>query len=204
MLRTDECESIIAFASDWLELDSPDEGIRFDSEIALKQEVAYASYLSIHTLILPPPRNRKFISDYARSVMAALDSSTYLQISVMIPVSDPTERASEDKIDPSSTWEVWDGIRTLCDYSPRLGVALDLTQPLPPPSAIKRWASEPTRQIIIPANVFVGNAKGYPVLSKPCQEFIKDQIKVCFFCCLIWFYLIHQADSSNDNTYAYI
>lgn len=123
--------------------------------------------------------------------MAALDSSTYLQISVMIPVSDSTERSSEDKSDPSSTWEVWDGIRTLCDYSPRLGVALDLTQPLPPPSAIKRWASEPTRQIIIPANVFVGNAKGYPVLSKPCQEFIKDQIKVCFFCCLIWLYLTH-------------
>ncbi|TIB95209.1 NPL4-domain-containing protein [Wallemia mellicola] len=199
--KLDECESIIAFASDWLELDSPDEGIRFDSEIALKQEVAYASYLSIHTLILPPPRNRKFISDYARSVMAALDSSTYLQISVMIPVSDPTERASEDKIDPSSTWEVWDGIRTLCDYSPRLGVALDLTQPLPPPSAIKRWASEPTRQIIIPANVFVGNAKGYPVLSKPCQEFIKDQIKT-----LPMIILTHTYDKihSSGGSKAYV
>lgn len=175
--------------SDWLELDSPDEGIRFDSEMALKQEVAYASYLSIHTLILPAPKNRKHVADYARSVMAALDSTSYLQLSVMIPVSDPAEleqsgvspALSEFKGDPSSTWEVWDAIRTLCDYSPRLGLALDLGQPLPPPCALKRWSSEPTRQIIIPANAFVGNAKGYPVLSKSCQEFIKEQIKVGFF-----------------------
>ncbi|TIB36818.1 hypothetical protein E3P86_02369 [Wallemia ichthyophaga] len=183
--KLDECESIIAFVSDWLELDSPDEGIRFDSEMALKQEVAYASYLSIHTLILPAPKNRKHVADYARSVMAALDSTSYLQLSVMIPVSDPAEleqsgvspALSEFKGDPSSTWEVWDAIRTLCDYSPRLGLALDLGQPLPPPCALKRWSSEPTRQIIIPANAFVGNAKGYPVLSKSCQEFIKEQIK---------------------------
>jgi protein arginine N-methyltransferase 5 len=31
--RLGEAERTIAFASDWLELDSPDEGIRFDSEL---------------------------------------------------------------------------------------------------------------------------------------------------------------------------
>ena len=53
---------------------------------ALKQEVAYASYLSIHTLVLPPPRNRKHIADYARAINAALDCSMYLQVSEVTSV----------------------------------------------------------------------------------------------------------------------
>lgn len=32
-MPTEEADTAIALASDWLELDSPDEGIRFDSEL---------------------------------------------------------------------------------------------------------------------------------------------------------------------------
>jgi hypothetical protein len=72
----------MAVASDWLELDSPVEGFRFDSELALRQEIAYASYLSIATIILPPPRldNHEFLSDYARAINGALASSWHINV----------------------------------------------------------------------------------------------------------------------------
>jgi len=143
--------------SEWLELDSPDDGVRYDAEIvtmrsmsycrvlieewlqALRQELAFASYLNFQTIILPPPRNRDRVADYARAVNACL-SITYpgLQISLRIPMYDPRSssvashhedtpaspllRAPEG--DLSSTWEMWDVIRTICGHNPRLSLSM--------------------------------------------------------------------------------
>ncbi len=143
--------------SEWLELDSPDDGVRYDAEIvvmlsmpyyrilveeclqALRQELAYASYLNLLTVILPPPRNRDRVADYARAVNACL-SITYpgLQISLRIPVYDPrsssvTSYHEDTPVSPllrapegdlSSTWEMWDVIRTICGHSPRLSLSM--------------------------------------------------------------------------------
>lgn len=143
--------------SEWLELDSPDDGVRYDAEIvaityvsyqgalieecvqALRQELAYASYLNLQTVILPPPRNRDRVADYARAVNACL-SITYpgLQISLRIPIYDPRSssaashhedapvspllRAPEGDLSP--TWEMWDVIRTICGHNPRLSLSM--------------------------------------------------------------------------------
>lgn len=65
------------------------------------------------------------------------------------------------------------------EYS-MLDAALDLTHPLPPShGALARWAAEPTRHILIPATSFINNPKGYPVLSKATQTFLKEVMKVC-------------------------
>lgn len=71
------------------------------------------------------------------------------------------------------------GARELCLTKKSLRVtALDLTTPLPPsPGALARWAAEPTRQILLPASSFISNAKGYPVLSKATQTFLKEVMK---------------------------
>jgi type II protein arginine methyltransferase len=109
---------------------------------ALRQELAYASYLNLQTVILPPPRNRGHVADYARVVNACL-SITYpgLQISVRIPVYDPRTLSPssvaphlEDAPAPpllrvpegdlSSTWEMWDVIRTICGHNPRLSLSM--------------------------------------------------------------------------------
>lgn len=82
--------------------------------------------------------------------------------------------------DPSSTWEMWDTIRSMCGYHPRLSVTLDLTNPLPPSvGALARWIAEPVKHVWLPGTSFIPNAKGYPVLSKACQAFIKGIAKVC-------------------------
>ncbi|KAF8510773.1 PRMT5-domain-containing protein [Gautieria morchelliformis] len=178
--RLDESDGVIGLVSDWLELDSPDHWIRHDSEIALLQEVSYASYLNVQTVILPPPRNRSQVGSYARAVNSALSCTSSVQISIRIPLYDPKrlslQSGSSDE-GLSHTWEMWDSIRTICAYHPRLSLTLDLTPPCPPnPQLLARWTAEPTRFLFLPATTFIANPKGYPVLPKSTQRFIRDII----------------------------
>lgn len=58
-------------------------------------------------------------------------------------------------------------------------VALDLSNPLPPSlTTLSRWTAEPTSIVFLPSQAFIPNAKGYPVLSKACQAFVKGFVKV--------------------------
>lgn len=58
-------------------------------------------------------------------------------------------------------------------------VALDLTPPLPnSPGVLSKWAAEAVRYIFLPSSTFIANAKGYPVLPKPTQTFIRDSMTV--------------------------
>ncbi|KAJ4476233.1 PRMT5 arginine-N-methyltransferase-domain-containing protein, partial [Lentinula aciculospora] len=192
----DEAENVTAIVSEWLELDAEEDGIRYDAEIALQQELAYASYLNIHTAILPAPRNRDRISSYARTVRACLSSSPYMNLAIRLPVYDTSilEPAVTVPLSPSSlnrpsssqalleshidaAWETWDLIRSICDYNIRLALALDLTPPLPnSPGVLSKWAAEAVRYIFLPSSTFIANAKGYPVLPKPTQTFIRDSM----------------------------
>lgn len=169
--RSDETANLLALAPDWLELDSEVEGIRFDSELALKQEVAYACHLHVQNLILPAPRNPANVTDYARAVANLLSIPGYITYSIRIPISDPTEAHS------AKTWETWNTIRAICAYNARLSVCLDLSTPLPMPAISSRWHAEPVRSVFLPASTYLANAKGYPVLSKNCQALMKGLFK---------------------------
>ncbi|KAG9091882.1 methyltransferase protein [Ceratobasidium sp. 370] len=188
IVRNDQAEYVIGFASDWLELDSLEEGVRFDSEIALRQELQFASYLGIANIILPAPRRNHQITSYARTISDCLASSSiasYINLSIRVPVCDvPPEEGSgakgvtghEDEL--STTWEMWNTIRTICGPTQRVSVALDLTPALPAsPGILARWAAEPIQHLILPATTFIPNAKGYPVLPKLVQSFLRDVLK---------------------------
>ncbi|KAG9045040.1 methyltransferase protein [Tulasnella sp. UAMH 9824] len=196
--KLEEAENIVGLASEWLELDSPDEWVRQDSELALRQELAYASYLNVATVILPPPRNRQHVTDYARAINGCFAStpsvlSSYVYLSVRIPLSGIRKANRSGSVTPGSSgstaaaptetdvneiWEMWDTIRTICGYNQRLSVSLDLSYPLPPSKPLlDRWNSEPLRYIFLSASAFVANNRGYPVLPKATQAFIRDVIK---------------------------
>ncbi|KAF8127019.1 PRMT5-domain-containing protein [Boletus edulis] len=209
--RLDEAEIVVPMASDWLQLDATDDWIRHDSGIALQQEVAYASYLNIPTIILPPPRNRSHVASYGRIVNECLRNIPYMHFSVRLPIYDPavfkskespphgdlnsngisTAQASSPKLASSqkhplkpskvsegelnATWEMWDVIRTVCDNNARVTLTLDLTPPLPAnANVLDRWAAEPVQHIFLPASAFIANVKGYPVLPKGTQAFIRQ------------------------------
>jgi len=111
----------------------------------------------MQTVILPPPRNREHVVDYARAVKSCLDDSgvsqfTHLSIRLPIylppaasiaasnslrlsngslpsPLSTNSFTSSNHAASPLSetelnaTWEMWDTIRSLCDYNPRLSLS---------------------------------------------------------------------------------
>ncbi|KAJ7707762.1 PRMT5-domain-containing protein [Mycena rosella] len=208
--QLDEAEGATVLISEWLELDAADDWVRHDAEIALQQELAYASYLNIQTAILPPPRSREYVSSYARTVNACLKNSPYMHISIRLPIYNPSVLEghlspipTSPSLRPSSpvpstprlvvsdergtsetasgnldgTWEMWDVIRTICDYSTRLSLTLDLTPPLPVKSGfLSKWKAEAIRYLFLPSSTFIANTKGYPVLPKGTQSFIRESM----------------------------
>lgn len=128
---------------------------------ALQQELAYASYLNIHTAILSAPRNRSHVASYARIINNCLTNTPYTYLSVRLPIYNPSllhqaqahthvaARSSRGSIilkspppalivspdlstpstsqsgissesEMNATWEMWDVIRSICDYNTRL------------------------------------------------------------------------------------
>jgi protein arginine N-methyltransferase 5 len=129
--RMEEGENVIAFASDWIHLDSPDEWVRYDSELALMQEIGWAVYLNLSVLILPTPRHREQIASYGRAVNAGIRllATSQLQLSVQIPIYDPHVKLSlsTSAVTPFEShglsWEMWDAIRSICNYHTKLSLS---------------------------------------------------------------------------------
>lgn len=119
---------------------------------AFQKELQWATHVSLYATICPIPNQRSCIH-YSRIIsqhLGGVHSTT--QLWIRVPILYPLERDRDGERDG---WEVWDRVRTVCDYSRSLGVALELTK-LPVDSAkIDRWLSEPVKAIIIPPEVFV-------------------------------------------------
>merc|ERR1712232_73096 len=70
-------------------------------------------------------------------------------------------------------WLSWNRLRLLCDQNPRLQISLELTADLPSTDMeLQRWLAEPVRSVIIPADIFLTNKQGFPVLSKRHKTFL--------------------------------
>lgn len=101
ILSRHESTHVTAIVSQWLELDSEDEGVRFDAELALRQEIEYAAYIGVEQVVLPPPssdpKRQPFLADYARAVRSCLTSmagkaplvTPTMKVAVRLPVSSP-------------------------------------------------------------------------------------------------------------------
>jgi type II protein arginine methyltransferase len=56
---------------------------------------------------------------------------------------------------------------------------LELSVDLPDEVYLERWFAEPIKAVILPTKIFLTNVKGYPVLSKKHQAFVRKLMKVC-------------------------
>lgn len=161
---------VVGKISSWIDLDSEDEILRQDSEITLKQEIAWASHLSLQACLLPTPKGSA-CANYARCLNQILQNLGGMQLWLRIPLvksEDDTEAKNPDymgegKVD---SWELWNSFRLLCEHHSQLSVALDILSSLPSASSVARWFGEPIRAAIINTNSFLTNAKGYPCLPK--------------------------------------
>ena len=79
---------------------------------------------------------------------------------------------SEEKME-RDTWKWWNKLRTLCDSQKKIGISLELSEDLPSSEVVARWCGEPVKSVIIPTSIFMTNKRGFPVLSRAHQVFIK-------------------------------
>ncbi|KAF7731918.1 hypothetical protein EC973_007749 [Apophysomyces ossiformis] len=163
----DWADAVVGILSDWYRLDTTNELHRVNSELALKQELAWACHLGLLSVILPGlPKGS--LSNTARAVGTAVMSMSYTQMWIRLPLTDNADTEG------NLPWHQWNRFRALTDHNPKIHVALELTADLPSDDKLlDMWLSEPIKAVIIPAETFVSNAKGFPVLSKRHQAFVK-------------------------------
>jgi len=127
----------------------------------------WASHLSISAIVFPEPNSSSF-ANYARCLNHALLQTSYPLFYLRIKLK--PQNISDLK---NSSWLTWNAIRSLCEYNTRLSPALEIDDDLPDDEIINQWFSEPVKLIFIPSRIFLSNSKGYPVLSKKHQAFVR-------------------------------
>ncbi|KAI9487100.1 MAG: PRMT5 arginine-N-methyltransferase-domain-containing protein [Benjaminiella poitrasii] len=156
----------IGLLASWIQLDSTNSEIRLCSELALKQEVDWACHISLSGVIFPSLPNG-CLSNTARTINSIVKTMTYPFL-VRVPLTDRQD------IQGNLSWKKWNRFRTLTESNPKISVALELTLELPDDEQLlDMWLAEPVKTLIVPAEIFVENAKGYPVLPKSHQLFIQ-------------------------------
>ena len=84
---------VVGKTSPWIDADSPSAPYRADSEAALRQELGWAAHLSLHAVLLPPPRLGA--ANYARIVCQFLGALSHTALWVRVPLVDPAVEAAE-------------------------------------------------------------------------------------------------------------
>ena len=85
---------VVGKTSPWIDADSPSAPYRADSEAALRQELGWAAHLSLHAVLLPPPRLGA--ANYARIVCQFLGALSHTALWVRVPLVDPAVEAVEE------------------------------------------------------------------------------------------------------------
>ncbi|TPX59935.1 hypothetical protein PhCBS80983_g02169 [Powellomyces hirtus] len=148
-------------------LDSPDDSTRQKCEALVKQQIQWAAHLGLSSVIFTCPSMDGGLN-FPRVVGRALGMLGYTQAWVRITV---TKRDTE-------AWKKWNVLRTLCEHNPKLVVALELGPELPNESFLQQWLAEPVRTVILSTTSFISNKKGFPVLSKAHQSFLRQLMEL--------------------------
>uniref|UniRef100_A0A1B6CEQ6 Protein arginine N-methyltransferase n=1 Tax=Clastoptera arizonana TaxID=38151 RepID=A0A1B6CEQ6_9HEMI len=167
---------VIGKISPYLDCDSEDTDRRKLSEMMLLQELAYSSHLGLSAIMITLTHHKN--DNLARIINGKLINNFVPTIWVRIPMVAPSEtaysyRKNKGKLITENTWQMWNKFRSLCNSDRRLGIALEVTSDLPSEDEILRWLGEPIKCIVLSTDIFITNRKGYPVLSKSHQAFIK-------------------------------
>lgn len=188
MPSTKWTRSVVGKLSPWLwpaiESSGPNGEIcpaRRNAEDALRQELAWASHLSLPAVLFPQlPAGD--CSNTARLINQCVQQMPHYQIWITVPLADwststipaimgdgPVAVGNQ----AGSPWARWNRLRELCEHSPALFVGLELATDLPSDFDIARWEGEPVKVLLIPTSTFVLNKKGFPVLTKRHQAVLR-------------------------------
>ncbi|KAK2399094.1 protein arginine N-methyltransferase 1.5 [Trifolium repens] len=147
-------DRVIGKISEWIDLDSPDEMLRKDSETAFKQELALASYLTLQACILPTPKGNSW-TNYARCANQFLQEHLKeMELWLRIPLGKPDDDSVEVYRTPDDYWKIWNSFRLMCDHNSKLFVALDNLSTMPSENSLNSWYGEPVVTFTIHTNSF--------------------------------------------------
>lgn len=155
---------VVGMVSTWVDPNMPSD-VQDDSERAFTSQFNWALHLSLQAIIIPLPMQHSFPYNYARLIAASVQGLSGMNIWVRVPA------CSHDVEDP---WELWNKVRTMCEYSPRLCIALEIDADLPSSPLLARWWGEPVKAVLLSLTAFSTNARGYPTLTKPHQAFLSE------------------------------
>ncbi|KAK4190324.1 PRMT5 arginine-N-methyltransferase-domain-containing protein [Podospora australis] len=190
--------SLIIYSSPWIDLCSPDKHIASISRQVLNLEVAYANFCGARSVVIPGPRSDEDaagVRQYARAIQEALQVVTRANLIIHMPMyrepgleekaetissifgRDPEGEPKND-IDLYTSWDSWHTIRSVCEYSSRVFLALRIPRRVPEKALQERWFAEPLHFLTIGQSVFQQNRAGHPSLSKHHQDLINRYMRL--------------------------
>ncbi|CAH8504242.1 unnamed protein product [Heterobilharzia americana] len=161
--------------------------IRISSSQTLMKELSWAAHLGLPAVSIRV--NRPTNPNLARLLVNFIRGE-YIPIKIWLVfpmTNDFTSTAKDEKGDKesvsesslSSPWHWWLHLSTMtADIIDALGIVLELPNDLPDELVISRWFSEPIVCLLIRTDLFLTNAKGYPVLPKSHQHIIHRFFKL--------------------------
>lgn len=189
----------VAYSSPWVDLCSPDPVILDISRQVLNIEIAYANFCGARGIIVPGPRedeDGKSIMQYARAIQEAHKVAPRINIIIHMPMyrepgleektetltstfgSAKKDNSASNEIDLYTAWDSWHTIRTVCEYSVRLFVAIRIPRRVPEKDLQERWFAEPLHYLTVGQEVFQKNKAGHPSLSRHHQDMINRYMRL--------------------------
>lgn len=180
----DWCSLIVGKLSPWLQLDSPNDILRQNSEKAIMQELNFASHLGVPAIMIS--LNSSNCINLARTLNEHIQCGNNHQYWIKVPLAAPVDELDdifdhdnkEDKVWVEDTWTWYNKFRSVCESNKKMGIALEFTADLPTIDILDRWIGESVKCIIIPTTLFLTNKRGFPVLSRAHQTCVKKFFKM--------------------------
>jgi len=174
LASSDWSSVVVGRLSPSIDVDSKISHVRKRSVAQLEQELRYCSHLGLPAVTLAlhscdQPNLARISSNF---LLKGASFQLWVQLPLVAPWPQMFEAESEVG-EPEDTWQWWNRFRMLSNSSSKVSLSLTLTEEVPPESCLLRWAGEPIKTLRIPANLFLTNKKGYPVLSRTHQAVVK-------------------------------
>lgn len=165
------CNCIVAKTSQPFDVDSPIESTRQENQKLFIQDISWATFLNVYSIMFELPLDGDFVN-LVRLLDNHIDkyqnSAVFMQFWTLVPII-------KLNTDP---WKKWTKFISSVRNVNKLKLALEIGTELPSTGELDRWLGEPVGAIVINTKVFVTNKKGYPVLPKAHQDFIKKMFNI--------------------------
>ncbi|KAK3861183.1 hypothetical protein Pcinc_032814 [Petrolisthes cinctipes] len=158
--------------------------LRLNSEETLAQELTFAAHLGLPALTIPLTTDR--CVNLARIIHNKVVQGVCYQVWVRVPMQAPEESAGHYRSDKKvsedgfeiDTWTWWNKFHSIANIQKKIGLMIEVSADLPDQSVVDRWLGEPIRCAVLPTSIWLTNKKGFPVLSRSHQLFVRSLNKL--------------------------